>query len=855
MSTGRKLLFFLSLLALAVCSAAVLAGPAAWEYASVLRTDWGRQPYEAAAAGPGDLAVAAGWDGDALRLRLFDLDGRLIDSWETPLAQEAGGSIAALYPCRENLVYLGVYSPDAKTLSVYRVTRAGGAEQLLQQTCRGASSVERRDGTRLSAFSQDGENISFVLMTGGVATGYSCPLASGGLTELAGAPLDGAGTASVLPEGGLILGGAGSLTVNGQANPSVPPSQLVEGLTRRGVGLYYLDGAELAVYYSDLSNSQVRRVLALAPAAEGRRLSSVSLTADGRALLLLDGRELALVGASGTAWLDGLLYPTAGHSAAMLALWGALALAAAALAWYLLCGRRRGWAPMALHWGCLLAALALAGALGLRWGVQLPAQAAQAQQERCRVVSGVLQAARSGRQFSDETLPQTLAAALDGLYGGDYRDVTVVSAQRREGQWYLHDGRRAALAPGFDPALAEAAQAGTAWVQQGDIFRCCFRQGTWSITVSLRQTSAGGAGLAAGPALLGALALAAVLILLAVGWDLRRLTRATAALPEGGGRLRLATGDELAGMAATLSDTAAALEAQQSAREGLERAYRRFVPEQLLTLLGKRSIQEVDKSTFVSRRMAVMMGWFEFPEPLYTQQANSRLLFDSVNQIIERTATIATKNGGTVFHFSYDGYDVVMENDSARVISTAVAIQQEVLAFNEGRIRDGLPTVKFYIALDIGDVLLGVVGDSARMEPTTISTSFSVVRELVALSDRLEARILCTEALIGGAQDYGSRYLGKCWLDGEAIRVYEVFDGDEYGVRKGKAQTVSRFSQGVYALYSGETGQAKRIFLELVHDNPADGGARYYLYLADRMERDPALLCGLNPQRDEQRRS
>lgn len=73
-------------------------------------------------------------------------------------------------------------------------------------------------------------------------------------------------------------------------------------------------------------------------------------------------------------------------------------------------------------------------------------------------------------------------------------------------------------------------------------------------------------------------------------------------------------------------------------------------------------------------------------------------------------------------------------------------------------------------------------------------------------------------------------------------------------MRKGKAQTVQRFSQGVYALYSGETGQAKRTFLELVHDNPADGGARYYLYLADRMERDPELVCGLNPGRTDQRR-
>ena len=301
--------------------------------------------------------------------------------------------------------------------------------------------------------------------------------------------------------------------------------------------------------------------------------------------------------------------------------------------------------------------------------------------------------------------------------------------------------------------------------------------------------------------------------------------------------------------------TADALDAQSRARDDLERAYRRFVPEQLLTLLGKQSIQQVDKSTFVSRRMAVMQVHFAFPEPLYTQQANSRLLFDSVNQVIERTSNLATRNGGTVFHFSYDGYDVVMENDSRKVISTAVAIQQEVLAFNEGRVREGMPTVRFHIALDVGDVLLGVVGDSARMEPTTISTSFSVVRELVGLSGRLEARILCTESVIDGAGEYGSRYLGKCWLDDEAIRVYEIFDGDDYSVRKSKSQTVGRFSQGVYALYSGETAQAKRIFLELVHNDPADGGARYYLYLADRMERDPELVCGLNPRRAEQRRN
>ena len=91
MSVGRRIILFLSLLVLAVCSASMLAGPAVWEYASVLRYGWGRQPYEAAAVGTDGLAAAAGWDGGALRLRLFDLEGRAVGSWAVDLPQEAGG--------------------------------------------------------------------------------------------------------------------------------------------------------------------------------------------------------------------------------------------------------------------------------------------------------------------------------------------------------------------------------------------------------------------------------------------------------------------------------------------------------------------------------------------------------------------------------------------------------------------------------------------------------------------------------------------------------------------------------------------------------------------------------------------
>ena len=855
MSAVRKSVFFLSLLALAICCVFLLAEDTAKENLSVLCSGRGTLSYEAVGVGTGQLAAAAGWDQDQLRLEVFGLDGTPAESWSVELPGQAGGAIAALYPCREDLVLAGVYSPGAETLSVYRLIRGQDAEVFMQESCRGTSSADRRSGTRLSVFSQDGGKVSFALLSGDTVTSYTVPLETGGLTQTGSAALGNASCAAALPDGTLVLGGTGSLVAGGQANPNVAADQQVTGLTRRGIHLYYLDGADLSVYYSDLTNNNVRRVLSLDQAAGDSRISSLSLTEEGGALLLLDGCTLRLVTEEGTRDLEGILYPLQSRAALVLALLLGIALVMALVVWYLVCGRSQGWAPMALHGGCLVAALALCSALAVEYGVILPRQDLELGRQRSRLVDGVAQAALQQEGLGLENLPGALAGALEEIQDSGFQDLEAVFARLDgDGIWRLADGSRAQLSPAFDPALAgQAGGSEVAWARQGTTFRWCLRQGDQAVIQSLDvlEGPASGWPLFGGTALV---ALAAILLLAAAGHNVRRLTRAAAALTQNGGRLRLGTGDELAVLAAALTGAADTLDARQRERDALEQSYRRFVPEKLLTLLGKQSIRQVDKSSFASRRMAVMMIWFQFPEPLYTQAANSRLLFDSVNQLIERTASQASRKGGTVFRFSYDGYDVVMENDSRQVISTAVAIQQEVLAFNEGRARDGLPCVKFHIALDVGDVLLGVVGDSAQIEPTTISTSFSVVRELVRLSDRLDACILCTESIIGGAGDYGSRYMGKCWLDDSAIRVYEIFDGDEYDVRKGKAQTVEQFSQGVYALYSGQTAQAKRTFLELVHDNPADGGARYYLYLADRLEQDPGLACGLNPQWNHQRR-
>ena len=79
--------------------------------------------------------------------------------------------------------------------------------------------------------------------------------------------------------------------------------------------------------------------------------------------------------------------------------------------------------------------------------------------------------------------------------------------------------------------------------------------------------------------------------------------------------------------------------------------------------------------------------------------------------------------------------------------------------------------------------------------------------------------------------------MGKCVDGGTVIRTYEIYDGDSFDVRRVKAQTAKEFSEGVYLLYGLEFAAAKRVFLNLVHQNVCDGGAKYYLFLADELEK------------------
>lgn len=856
MNPGKKALCFLVILALCLNTVFFCAQDAIVERARILTDGCGRIFYQYAATTPDEITCAAGWDGDRLHLVFFDLAGERLSKWDATLPEDVtGGPIAGVYPAGVDSAFVGIYSADCQELSVFLLREKGDGERLVVQECPGEPSQQRRAWTRLYSFSENDGEVRFAIYSDGQLTGYAWDGAEG-VRILAREEIDGVRSAAVLPDRSLAAGGNGTLTLNGSLGTGIPDGQRVVYLTQTGTGLYYVDAITLQLYYSDLTGSAVRRVLDLGEIARGHGVSSVSVTERGNALLLLDGHYLYLVQKEAAIDLTPALYHSQDSSLWFLILCAVLSLIAAWILWYVVCGfLRKDRLPMLAQGGAALLAVALLAGQGVYWGCLVP-EAERQDLKHCQSLTDTMvRMILDSGSGKDLNAGRAVARALEN--GGWVREVSVVLVRQEseDGFWVDSYGDRGELTLAFHASLAEeSVENGDAVLldPDGEVLRYARTWGEWTACVRLLRVPDRSLPVwQSVAAALGVVAVAAELLVFALWRCVRKLTRAAEHLTDDRplpGTLRLRTGDELEGMASTLDSLSESLIRQEQERERLAAAYRRFVPEQVLSLMGKQSILNVDKGTFAARSMAVMMTSFRFPESVYSDPENSRLLFDSVNSIIERTASIAAEKGGTVFNFAYDGYDVVMEEDCAQVISAAVAMAQEVLSFNAQREQKELPQVSFHIALDVGNVMLGVVGDNVRLEPTTISSSFYTVRSLIGLCGTLQANILCTEAIITGAQGYGSRYMGKSIQNGYPMRVYEIFSGDSYELRQSKETTVARFSEGVLALYGGETAKAKHIFLELVHKNSQDGGARYYLYLADQMEKDETRVCILEEE-------
>jgi class 3 adenylate cyclase len=119
-----------------------------------------------------------------------------------------------------------------------------------------------------------------------------------------------------------------------------------------------------------------------------------------------------------------------------------------------------------------------------------------------------------------------------------------------------------------------------------------------------------------------------------------------------------------------------------------------------------------------------------------------------LNRYLDRMAEVIHQYGGIIDDFIGDAILAIFgapekhDDDPARAVACAIAMQKALQAFNEEKLQEGDPPLEMGIGIETGPVVMGNIGSETRMK-------YSVIGATVNIASRLESQTTGGQIVIG----------------------------------------------------------------------------------------------------------
>jgi CheY-like chemotaxis protein len=283
--------------------------------------------------------------------------------------------------------------------------------------------------------------------------------------------------------------------------------------------------------------------------------------------------------------------------------------------------------------------------------------------------------------------------------------------------------------------------------------------------------------------------------------------------------------------------------------------FEKFVPSKFLKILEIEDYADIELGKCAEREMSIMFcdirSFTTLSERMSLQQN-----FAFINGYLSRMGPIIRQYNGVIDKYIGDAIMALFESaDDALQAATQMLFQ--LIEYNQGRIRAGYVPLSVGIGLNTGQLMLGTIGESDRMETTVIGDTVNIASRVEGLTKIYNNNLLITERtykkLVKPSQ-YHIRVIDAVQIKGksEIITVYEVFDADSAAEIELKEQTRESFEQGFVLYHSEEPAEAYGFFQKVLQVNENDEVARVYLdrcrKIAGIMDADPATILVIDDQ-------
>ncbi|UTY22860.1 adenylate/guanylate cyclase domain-containing protein [Treponema denticola] len=255
----------------------------------------------------------------------------------------------------------------------------------------------------------------------------------------------------------------------------------------------------------------------------------------------------------------------------------------------------------------------------------------------------------------------------------------------------------------------------------------------------------------------------------------------------------------------------------------------RFVPDQIVEFLNKRSIIDVKLGDNVELTMPILSidirSFTRTSEKLEPNQ-----VFELLNEYFALVAPVVREYNGVITKYLGDGFFALFPDGADSALSCAVAIQK-ALAQNSIAAPNSSP-LRIGIGIDMGDILLGTIGNSMRMDSIIISNSYHIAEVLQESTKRYCSCIMISDKIYESLKNISGHYIRpiqkiKNTLD-KNVFLYEVYDGDDDFVKNLKYKTQEYMKKALNSLSTEGIEAATKYFDKILEIYPNDCVALYY---------------------------
>ena len=255
----------------------------------------------------------------------------------------------------------------------------------------------------------------------------------------------------------------------------------------------------------------------------------------------------------------------------------------------------------------------------------------------------------------------------------------------------------------------------------------------------------------------------------------------------------------------------------------------RFVPRELLEHLGRGSIVDVRLGDQVQKEMSVLFSDIRSFTSL-SETMTPKENFNFLNSYLSRVSPLIRKHNGFIDKYLGDGIMALFPGGAEDAIKSAIDIVRYLPVYNGHREKSGYKSIRIGNGIHSGSLMLGTIGEEARMEGTVIADAVNLASRLEGLTKIYGGSIVVSEQGLFGLSDpnaYNWRFLGKVRVKGKRnlVSVFEIFDGDELETIKLKAATREVFERAVSFFHSGEFRDAELLLAKVLETHPDDRAA------------------------------